>query len=289
MHTRFARSVGQPTIASHMTTEPTGRLGFIAWFLLIYFGCNVLTNVAFGFVSVVVPGVVLLPICWQRMNDIGWSGWFSLLSVVPFVNVVFWLVCMIMPGNQAKPQPLPVENAPKTQIQNDKFFPPKAAEKPKPNNNHPLTMTLNEFSLTIPEGQENDDGYVHMKHASVYTLVLGNDTEYACDAEVKIDGGPVGTWRIESRTSVRIERPVHDTGRFTFYAIGTPEAEKALIRRGNETGLVTVVFHPGSVPRNNTLFSAPARTGGTGLSGGSTQTFTGVEALRYLLHSRRAA
>ena len=93
-------------------------------------------------------------------------------------------------------------------------------------------MKLDGFSVTVSPGLETSDGYVRMAHGTVYELVLGNANSCPCDAEVWIDGGHVGTWRLPTRDNVRIERPVHNTGRFTFYAIGTAEARKAQIPLG---------------------------------------------------------
>jgi hypothetical protein len=141
-------------------------------------------------------------------------------------------------------------------------------------------MRLRDFSFTIPEGRETADGYVELSHCAHYTLNLSNDTAQRCDVEVFIDGGVVGVWRIDARSSIRIERPVHDTGKFTFYRAGTAEARKAGVVVTDNTGLLRAIFKPERQDR--ALYSRPAPgAGGTGLSGRSDQKFHSVAALDY--------
>jgi hypothetical protein len=45
-------------------------------------------------------------------------------------------------------------------------------------------MKLNKFSVTIAEGKETLDGYVHMRHGTQYTILLQNESHLRCDAEV---------------------------------------------------------------------------------------------------------
>lgn len=178
------------------------------------------------------------------------------------------------------------------------------------------TMRLGNFSVKIPQGKKLNSGYVAMKHDTKYTVVLSNDGDVRCDAEVEIDGKIVGTWRIQSRDSMVIERPVHDTGCFTFYKIGTREAKKAAIVKSDKLGLITVLFKPERKPEppdlgddeldsffcldegphfslscddedvdldlDDALFAEEElEAGGTGLSGKSKQEFRSVEPLDY--------
>jgi hypothetical protein len=105
-------------------------------------------------------------------------------------------------------------------------------------------MYLNGYSVRIPEGVEKSGGYVEMKHGTQYKLRLRNSNRERCDVYVEIDGKHVGTWRLNPHQSVLIERPAHDTGRFTFYELATREARKAGLVDGPELGLVKVVFTP---------------------------------------------
>jgi len=110
-------------------------------------------------------------------------------------------------------------------------------------------MYLNSFSLRVPEGTEIAGGYVIMEHNKKYTLVLRNDWNTECDARVEIDGKHVGTWRIDSHSNMRIERPAHDDGRFTFYKAGSKKAKKiGLDSRDPSLGLIKVVFTPAIQP-----------------------------------------
>jgi hypothetical protein len=144
-------------------------------------------------------------------------------------------------------------------------------------------MKLNGFSVTISEGKEASTGYVYIKHGTQYTILLQNESNRRCDAEVYLDDQQVGIWRINAFTTERIERPVNDHGRFTFYQVGTSEAIKAGITKNSNNGLIRVLFKPErpQIYANNPMESRAAMAGGTGLSGHSDQTFTTVAALDY--------
>ena len=148
-------------------------------------------------------------------------------------------------------------------------------DEPQINSIRPI-MKNTEFEVVIPEGKELGDGYVEMRHNTQYSLNLKNHRHVPCDAEVTIDGNHVGTWRINPCNEIRIERPVHDTGHFTFFEVGTDEAGMAGIAKKADNGLVSVTFKPkieymplraAGLPR--TEFSA----GATGLTGESKQRF----------------
>ena len=141
-------------------------------------------------------------------------------------------------------------------------------------------MKLKKFAVSIPEGKETQDGYVQLTHATQYTIQLHNGDIVRCDAEVYIDEQRVGIWRVDARSTVHLERPAHDTGRFTFYEVGTPESSKAGIRDGNNTGRIRVLFKPEEITGPK-LCAAQPKAGGTGLSGRSDQRFTSVEELDY--------
>jgi len=179
-------------------------------------------------------------------------------------------------------------------------------------------MRLNDFSVRVIGGSEEAGGYVEMTHGRKYTLCLHNYRSVACNAQVSIDGKDVGTWRIAARLSIRLERPAHDSGRFTFYELGTEDAEAAQIPSGMEAGLVRVVFTPAQyichspigwkchlypmrveysgkpttikyTVENNTraVSGTPnATAGGTGLSGHSEQEFGDAPAVE-LDHSQQ--
>ncbi|MEX1047975.1 MAG: hypothetical protein WED15_00500 [Akkermansiaceae bacterium] len=138
------------------------------------------------------------------------------------------------------------------------------------NQESPLNMNNNEFEVEIPEGQKLENGYVEMGHNTQYSLNLKNHRLVPCDAEVTIDGIHVGTWRIESRGEIQIERPVHDTGYFTFFQVGTEEADMAGITKNPDNGLISVTFKP---KKERFVLNAGPLPGATGLSGESSQRF----------------
>jgi len=143
-------------------------------------------------------------------------------------------------------------------------------------------MELGMFAVQIPEGEERENGYVVMKHGTQYSIALTNFYGTQCDAEIHIDGQHVGTWRVPSLSKVSIERPVFDTGRFTFYQVGSREAQAAEISKGDNTGLIVVIFKP---EFKSNQWSADGvsgmKSGGTGLSGQSKQEFRTVAPLVY--------
>lgn len=173
-------------------------------------------------------------------------------------------------------------------------------------------MFLNNFSVRIPEGNELPGGYVELAHTQKYTLHLHNMRKVDCDAIIEIDGKSIGTFRLHANDTMRLERPPHDNGYFTFYKIGTQEAQQAQLNEGSpDLGLVKVTFipaqeykftwatpiwhdgeewqaHPSSLTgtTNVSYRSGSARVsaggvsaGGTGLSGHSNQTFLDVGSI----------
>ncbi len=150
-------------------------------------------------------------------------------------------------------------------------------------------MRLGNFSVEIPQGRELDSGYVAMRHNTKYAIRLSNFSHLRCDAEVEIDGKLVGIWRVPSEQSIFIERPVHDTGCFTFYKTGTVESKKAALVSSDKLGLLSVLFKP-EEEQTSFLdfdldcclsFDEELEAGGTGLSGKSGQTFNTVQPLDY--------
>lgn len=142
-------------------------------------------------------------------------------------------------------------------------------------------MHLASYEVLIPEGTESE-GYVSLRHNSQYTISLRNRADTRCDAIIKIDGEEVGAWRVNPRSQTILERPVYDTGRFTFYEVGSREAEKAGILNSEECGLVTVVFLPETTWHGYTLSASPTPiAGGTGLSGESDQNFSAASAIEH--------
>lgn len=108
-------------------------------------------------------------------------------------------------------------------------------------------MRFGNYSVQVVEGFERgESGYCHVPHGKAYTLRLGNHGSAKCQADVVIDGKPVGSFVLRGYQTATIERGVDDTGRFTFYADGTSEAVQAGIAAvaNVDRGLVQVVFSP---------------------------------------------
>jgi hypothetical protein len=134
-------------------------------------------------------------------------------------------------------------------------------------------MEYNGFRVTVLGGKyETSEGHVAIDHNGKFSLRLHNrhrgpDGCVPCDAEVILNGKPVGTFRVPFGESVTVERPANDTGRFTAYAENSVEAASIGIdRNSNDLGLIEVVFHPGtykkSIQRVERYDSIPLSYGG---------------------------
>lgn len=148
-------------------------------------------------------------------------------------------------------------------------------------------MRISNFSVVIPEGIEHETGYVEMIHDTQYKLRLVNHSNKRCNVRLTIDGKKVGTWRISSKSSIDLERPSNDNGKFTFYRCGSIESEDAGIEHDNNAGLIQATFMPEKtdedalmeadltkLPMPNYSRMLEHKAGGTGLSGKSEQKFT---------------
>lgn len=107
-------------------------------------------------------------------------------------------------------------------------------------------MKVGNFGVYVTEGNETDDGYVKLDHGKNYTITLENFyLDRSADAEVKIDGKSIATYRLYAGQVWKIERSPEDNGKFTFYIAGTNDSEKAGIEIGNSSnGLIEVYFTP---------------------------------------------
>lgn len=107
-------------------------------------------------------------------------------------------------------------------------------------------MQLKDFSVKIPEGYEDDKGYVHLKHETKYTVSLRNNAPLRCAAEVYIDGKKVGVYRINGYGVLDLEHPSGDNGRFTFYELDSKEGKSVGLDSipRKDRGLISVTFKP---------------------------------------------
>lgn len=112
---------------------------------------------------------------------------------------------------------------------------------------------VGEFSVIVPQGVERESGYVRLVHGTPYAPQLRSHCPYPADAEVTVDGRPVGVFRVEARGSVTVETPPDDAGRgrLTFYAAATEEGAAAGggAVAADDRGLLKVVFRPGKTYR----------------------------------------
>lgn len=89
--------------------------------------------------------------------------------------------------------------------------------------------------------------YVPMEHESEYKIRLVNRHTTRADATIKIDGRKVGTWRVNPKTSVTIERPDNEHKKFTFFKESTTGAMlSGIVTGASDNGLIEVKFVPES-------------------------------------------
>lgn len=163
-------------------------------------------------------------------------------------------------------------------------------------------MYLQGYSVCVNPGRQTSEGYVIVNHGAPYSITLYNANSERCDAYLCIDDKFIGCYRIQSRGHITIERPLNDTGKFTFYRNGSDEFRAVY---GNDVdrqdrGLIKVVFRPERVPAvtsvtiNEPWFAGTLTTytanatrccnlesGATGLSGVSHQKFDSTAPLDY--------
>ena len=145
------------------------------------------------------------------------------------------------------------------------------------------------YELCVPQGHHLESGHVRLEHRAFYTVRLSNSHSTRCDVRLSIDGKEIGTWRVPAKGVIELERPVNDTGRFTFYRLGSAGATAAGLTSTDQMGLLTATFTPEMVFEDPEIRFSRRQgdvRGGTGLSGLSGQKFVNVESIR---HDIRAA
>ncbi|HEX8594614.1 MAG TPA: DUF805 domain-containing protein [Pseudomonas sp.] len=94
-----------------------GRVRYLAWSLVLMVSALVVAALCASLMSVSLIGggllatiafvafmVISVQIGVQRLHDLGWSGWLLLLNLIPFVNSIFPILIIVMPGNQGPNQ-----------------------------------------------------------------------------------------------------------------------------------------------------------------------------------------
>jgi hypothetical protein len=161
-------------------------------------------------------------------------------------------------------------------------------------------MYLNGFSVIISQGLEIGNGYIEIKHGTQYTISLYNSNSVRADAEIYVDGKHIGTFRVNAYSNISLERPLNDNGKFTFYRSGSIEFNNSELYNVSRSklGLIQVTFKPekakitlrskgisGQSVDSHSLNCYSSNTnwssGGTGLSGYSSQEFVNVSELDY--------
>lgn len=125
--------VGEPTpeygeLKAFTIQGRIGRLRYLAWSMTLMataLGLLLIASLGFAISAVLgsilsglfVLGVLLVSaqISVQRLHDMGWSGWFMLLNLVPVVGAIFPLALLLVPGkdegNRFGPPPPPNSRA----------------------------------------------------------------------------------------------------------------------------------------------------------------------------------
>jgi hypothetical protein len=87
--------------------------------------------------------------------------------------------------------------------------------------------------------------YVALSNGSTYAIVIHNNHDTRCDADVYVDGERVGGWVIPAYSSVKIERPADVARKFTFFEEHSSVAKSTGAVPGLESnGLINVIFKP---------------------------------------------
>ena len=129
-------------------------------------------------------------------------------------------------------------------------------------------MRFDQFEVAIPQSKEKD-GYCILDDKQVFTIRIHNHSDARCNANIKLDGKDIGTFRLNPKQCSELEHPVGSTGRFTFFKSGTLKAIVAGINNvpSELLGLLKVKFIPERLSSGN-------YTGGKiGLSGKSNQVY----------------
>lgn len=152
-----------------------------------------------------------------------------------------------------------------------------------------MTIYKNQFSLNLLNSQnvhfECINGIFYLNHGDEYKICLKNNSlTQKANANIQIDGKSIGTFRLNKNDKIIIERPVDKARKFTFYDVESIEGVKSgLSANSKDIGTLKVVIDVEERPvkvfksfidSDNCLSS---RSGGTGLSGSSSQTFSEAE------------
>lgn len=106
-----------------------------------------------------------------------------------------------------------------------------------------VIVSQNNFSAR----ELNLDGYdyVSLENGTIYKIRLVNNRNTLCDVSVDVNGQFIGAWRINSNSSIEIERPANVNKKFTFFAENSRQALNAGTIQGSiDNGLIKATFKP---------------------------------------------
>src|SRR4028118_139175 len=110
----------------------------------------------------------------------------------------------------------------------------------------PRPTTGDDDLTKVKQPYEDEHGYVYLQHGDVYRICFRNYSDENNDVIIEVDGKEIGCWRLKPYQTAIIERPANDSGKLTFYELGSSEAQMiglSSISRA-DLGLVKVTFIP---------------------------------------------
>jgi hypothetical protein len=110
----------------------------------------------------------------------------------------------------------------------------------------PRPTTGDDDLTKVKQPYEDEHGYVYLQHGDVYRICFRNHSDKNNDVIIEVDGKEIGCWRLKAYQTATIEHPVDDSGKFTFYELGSSEAQKIGLNSISraDLGLVKVTFIP---------------------------------------------
>lgn len=137
----------------------------------------------------------------------------------------------------------------------------------------PRPTTGDDDLTKVKQPYEDEHGYVYLQHGDVYRICFRNHSDENNDVIVEVDGKEIGCWRLRPYQTATVERPANDSGKLTFYELGSSEAQKiglSLISRA-DLGLVKVTFIPEKLKHHGIL---RIKTFYSGAKGGTSENFS---------------
>jgi hypothetical protein len=93
--------------------------------------------------------------------------------------------------------------------------------------------------------RRNGFDYVALASGTEYAIDLHNHHDARCDVELYVDGEKVGSFVVQARNTVRIERPSDARRKFTFFGENSQVARSTgAVVGADSNGLVTAIFKP---------------------------------------------